>query len=180
MKEYYKIVDGKTVFYYNSIILNDMRIFNPTEEQLFEAGYQEWVPPVVEPVPVTVSLDDAKYNKISEINEYDKSENVNSFTINGITDWISRNTRVALLHAIDVVEQNNGTEYTVWLGGVPLTLPTQTIKQFLTTLELYAIEAFNVTNRHIYEVNNLTTVEDVEQYNITAGYPEKININIEI
>ena len=52
MKEYYKIVDGKTVFYYNSIILNDMRIFNPTKEQLFEAGYQEWVPPVVEPVPV--------------------------------------------------------------------------------------------------------------------------------
>ena len=167
MKEYYKVVDGKNVFYSNSIVLNDMRIFNPTEEQLLEAGYQEWVPPVVpEYVP---TLQEVINNKILEINDYDVSENVKSFSINDINGWIDRNTRVALLHAIDVVQENGGTEYTIWFNDVPMTLPITVIRQFLNSLELYAIEAFNVTNRHIIEVKQLTTIEEVNQYDITLG-----------
>lgn len=32
-----------------SLIVGDMRVFNPTEEQIAEAGWTEYVPPVVEP-----------------------------------------------------------------------------------------------------------------------------------
>jgi len=176
MKTYYKIVDGKMVFAESSIVLNDMRIFNPTEEQLIEAGYQEYIPPT--PQPYVPTLQDVIEEKISEINEYDTSENVNSFSINGVEGWIDRNTRVALLHAIDVVEANGGTEYTVWFVGTPMTLPIPTIKNFLSALELYAIEAFNVTNRHILEVNQLESIEAVNAYDITAGYPTHISIEI--
>ena len=176
MKQYYKIINGVETFAGNSIILNDMRIFNPTEEQLIEAGYQEWVEPEIEPyVP---SLEEAISNKVYEINEYDTSDQVNSFTINGISGWIDRNTRVALLHAIDVVEQSGGNEYTVWFNDVPMTLPINVIKQFLNALELYAIGAFNVTNRHIMNVKKLETVEEVENYDFTRGYPEKVSIEV--
>jgi len=176
MKKYYKVVDGQVIFARKNIVVGDMRIFNPTEEQLIEAGYQEWVEPEIEPyVP---SLKDVISNKISDINEYDTSDQVNSFTINGISGWIDRNTRVALLHAIDVVEQNGGTEYTVWFEGIPMTLPIQTIKEFLNALELYAIGAFNVTNRHIMNVRQLQTIEEVENYDFTIGYPEKVVVDI--
>ena len=176
MKKYYKVVDGNVVFAGKNIVLGDMRIFNPTEEQLIEAGYQEWVEPEIEPyVP---SLEEVISNKIYEINEYDTSDQVNSFTINGISGWIDRNTRVALLHAIDVVEQSGGNEYTVWFNEVPMTLPINVIKQFLNALELYAIGAFNVTNRHIMNVKKLETLEEVENYDFTRGYPEKVSIEV--
>lgn len=46
-KRYYKVIDGKTVFYNGMVVLGDYQVFNPTEEQILEAGYQEWVPPVI-------------------------------------------------------------------------------------------------------------------------------------
>lgn len=176
MKRYYKIINGEKVYAGSSIILDDMRIFNPTEAQLLEAGYEEDSEPEV--TPYIPTLEDVITSKIGEINEYDVSENVNSFSINGESGWIDRNTRVALLHALDVVEQSGGTTYTVWFNDNPLTLDITTIKQFLTSLELYAIEALNVTNTHIREVKQLQSIQEVENYDITLGYPQKINLNL--
>lgn len=176
MKRYYKIIDGEKVYAGSSIILDDMRIFNPTDAQLLEAGYEEDSEPEI--TPYVPTLEDVINSKIEEINEYDVSEEVNSFSINGESGWIDRNTRVALLHALDVVEQSGGTTYTVWFNDNPLTLDITTIKQFLTSLELYAIEALNITNTHIREVKQLQSVQEVENYDITLGYPEKINLNL--
>lgn len=147
----------------------------PNVELLLEWGFEEWHEP--EPTQEEL-LERAKYIKIDEIEAYDTSEEVNSFTINGESGWIDRNTRVALLHALDVVEQSGGTTYTVWFNDNPLTLYITTIKQFLTSLELYAIEALNVTNSHIREVKQLQSIQEVENYDITSGYPEKINLNL--
>lgn len=176
MKKYYKLVDGEPAFAGSSIILNDSRIFNPSHKQYLEAGYQEWIEPEI--TPYVPTLQDVINIKISDILQYDTSEEVNSFTINGEVGWIDRNTRVALLHALDVVEQSGGTTYTVWFNDNPLTLNIFTIKQFLTALELYAIEALNVTNSHIREVKQLQSIQEVENYDITLGYPEKINLNL--
>lgn len=176
MKRYYKIIDGETVFAGSSIILNDMRIFNPSHEQYLQAGYQEWEEPEV--VPYVPTLQNAIDTKVSDIFQYDASDEVNSFVINEQSGWIDRNTRVALLHALDVVEQNGGTIYTVWFNETPLLLPISTIKSFLNNLELYAIQALNVTNQHIMQVRQLQTVQEVENFDITQGYPQKINLTI--
>lgn len=176
MKRYYKIIDEEKVYAGSSIILGDMRVFNPSEQQLVEAGYQEETEPEV--IPYVPTLSEVINNKVEEIKKYDTSEDVNSFSINGESGWIDRNTRVALLHALDVVEQSGGTTYTVWFNDNPLTLDITTIKQFLTSLELYAIEALNVTNTHIREVKQLQSIQEVENYDITLGYPEKINLNL--
>lgn len=42
------IKDGK-LSRCKSLIINEMQVFNPTEEQIAEAGWTEYVPPVVEP-----------------------------------------------------------------------------------------------------------------------------------
>lgn len=176
MKKYYKLVDGQEVFAGSSIIYNNKRIFNPTIEQLLAAGYQEWIEPEIIPDPPL--LEEVIENKINDILSYDTSEEVNSFEVNGIVGWIDRNTRVALLHALDVVEAAGGYNYTVWLNDIPITLPIPIIKNFLSSLELYAIEALNTTNRHLMEVKQLQSVEAVKNYDITEGYPEKIRLNI--
>lgn len=43
-KQWCKKEDGKVTFYNGRIILGDFQIFNPSEEQLIEAGYEEYVP----------------------------------------------------------------------------------------------------------------------------------------
>lgn len=50
MKQYYKIIDGKTVFYHDPLVIDGMQIYNPSEELILAAGWQEYTPP--EPAPI--------------------------------------------------------------------------------------------------------------------------------
>ena len=113
-------------------------------------------------------------------NEYDMSEEVNSFTINGITGWIDRNTRIALKNSISVMEAKEQSTYTVWLGGYQMELPIPIIRNFLDALEVYAIEAFNVTQLHLAEISEIEDRDELFTYDISEGYPEKINIDLDI
>lgn len=45
MKQYYKTIDGKTVFYKDPLVVDGMQIYNPSEELLFAAGWMEYIPP---------------------------------------------------------------------------------------------------------------------------------------
>lgn len=60
MKQYYKIIDGKTVFYHDPLAVNGMQIFNPSEELLLAAGWMEYIAPESEPV------DNTKYEPYPE------------------------------------------------------------------------------------------------------------------
>ena len=53
MKQYYKIIDGKTVFFRNPLVVGEMQIINPSEEILLAAGWLEYIPPEPEPVDTT-------------------------------------------------------------------------------------------------------------------------------
>lgn len=53
MKQYYKIIDGKEVFYKDPLIVDGMQIYNPSEELLLTAGWMEYIPPEPEPVDYT-------------------------------------------------------------------------------------------------------------------------------
>ena len=52
MKQYYKEIDGKTVFYKDPLVVDGMQIYNPSEELLIAAGWMEYTPPPTpEPEP---------------------------------------------------------------------------------------------------------------------------------
>lgn len=53
MKQYYKIIEGKTVFFTNPLVVGDMQIINPSEEILLAAGWLEYIPPEPEPIDNT-------------------------------------------------------------------------------------------------------------------------------
>lgn len=54
MKQYYKIIDGKTVFYKDPLVINGMQIYNPSEELILAAGWMEYTPPEPAPIDSTV------------------------------------------------------------------------------------------------------------------------------
>ena len=51
-------------------------------------------------------------------------------------------------------------------------------KALLHNIEIYAKECLDVTNRHKALVSTLSGVDDVVNYDYTAGYPEKLSFNI--
>lgn len=46
----------------------------------------------------------------------------------------------------------------------------------LSAIEMYAVQCFDTTAKHKVAVSELTTIEEVEKYDITAGYPERLEI----
>ena len=121
------------------------------------------------------ALDVIKEEAIEQITEYDQSEDVNSFTLQGKTMWLPKETRVGLVNSV-TIEKNAGKETTVlWFDGAKYELPIDTAMQMLAALELYALECYNVTAAHKAAVSALESVEDIVAYDYTQNYPEKLN-----
>ena len=124
------------------------------------------------------SLDYAKKQALKKINEYDVSDNVNSFFLNGTKVWLNKDTRVGLMNSL-TIEKNSGKETsTLWFGNIKLDINTEAAIQMLSALELYALKCYNKTAEHKVNIENMTSVEDITNYNFTEGYPDKLNFNI--
>lgn len=153
----------------------------PTEEQLTEWGFEEWVEP--EPTPAEL-LERAKQEKIAEIEAYDASDAVNSFyvAISGQTMslWIDRETRADYRSSIEAAELLGRTEVKPVFGGQEVTLSVQMAKMALAQVQLYANQCYGVTERHKAAVNALDTVDAVDAYGFTTGYPEKLTFDVTI
>lgn len=116
-------------------------------------------------------LEKAKAKKIDEISEFDSSANVNAFTVNGIPMWLNHDQRSRLKASIEVCTEPMMTKY---FGGVAFTYPVEVWQQMLNAVELYADTCQTVTEAHKAAVNSLNSVADVEAFDITTGYPEKL------
>ena len=142
----------------------------PTEEQLLSWGFKEYI----EPAP---TLEQVRNNKLSQIDSYNNSPEVNTFTIGGSEMWLSVVERQQIATQISANEAMGRETMTKWYNGIEFTFPLSQWKQMLVALEVYAGDALNVTEAHKAAVKALTTIEEIEAYDITAGYPEKINFD---
>lgn len=125
-----------------------------------------------------LKLKQAKADKIAEITAYDTSDKVNGFILNGQIVWLDKATRVGLMNSTNI-ERDLGSETTeLWLGEHNLIIKCDLAIQLLQQLEVYALKCFNVTATHKKEVNNLSTIEEINSYDITKDYPDKLVINI--
>lgn len=177
--KYYKIIDGKTVFYNGGIIvLNDKQIINPTEEQLFEAGWQIYVePPVPEPTPAQ-RLREAKDIKLSEIESYDESPNINGIIVNGNRVWIPADKRAVLKTSVDAYKALGIETITKVWEGIEYTATADEWLLMIAKVEVYASECYNTTARHKAAVEALDNIDNVEEYDYTLNYPNMLEFNI--
>ena len=157
------------------------QVITHTEIYTDEGGEEttEWTEPVPhkyflflgEDAP-SRGIEQAKSEKIAEIIAYDVSSNVNGFRYGDVEYWIPRETRVSLMNTANILGSGM---MTLWFNDTPLELEVNRVRDMLSVLERYAFTCYNVTEQHKVEVMALDTVEEVDAYDVTVGYPNKVN-----
>lgn len=120
----------------------------------------------------------AKEKLFNKISEYDKSDEVNGFLLNGELFWLDRETRMSVSYSTSQEKALGNETTTIWLGGKSMVLPCEIVLGLLSQLEVYAKKCYNKTAEHKAAVNKLKRLEDVESYDYKSGYPERLNLEV--
>lgn len=126
-------------------------------------------------VEIKYDIEDVRKMKISEIQQFDKSQDVNSFEFSGKSAWFDISTRVGLFNSINIEKEAGMTDTVLWLDGVKHTIRIPDTLAMLNTIEIYAINCYNVTQSHIAAVNALPSIEEIQNYDFRTGYPSKLS-----
>lgn len=144
----------------------------PTAEEISE-DYQ-WHTETLD----KMKLEQAKLVKNREIMEYNSSSNVDGFYLNGVKHWLTLDERKAaeLSTKAHITLGHETTEQC--MGGVFYTIPCESLIYMLAELEIYALECLNHAKRQEAEVLAMTDIASVENYDVTAGYPEMLKFEL--
>lgn len=126
------------------------------------------------PVEMPTDIDMAKAAKIAEIAAYSDSDAVNSLTFNGIKTWLTRTVRDGYDTSITAAKNLGEANVTFMVGDNEMQLPVEKARRVLDLVQRYADACYIVTERHKIAVKALQTVDEVEKYDYTTGYPEKL------
>lgn len=121
-----------------------------------------------------LKLEQAKSEKIAEITAYDKSSAVNSFLLNDKKRWLDIDLRRSLSYSTNILKEDGENTVDIWFDTECETMNIDNALHMLKELEVYAKQTNNVTHQHKAEVMALTSIEGVEAYDVTKGYPEKL------
>ena len=171
MKKYSKVIDGELVIKpANEIIIkyNGFSLIEPGHNQILDDGWEFY------------SQTDEDYQKdlvkrknelIEEIIDYDSSDNVNIFYYNNIPMWFDSITRVRLKRRLDTELNIGKVVTTLWYNNMQFEISIEECLNLLTLLEDYAIKTYDITQMNIQKVNELSTIEEIENYNYKKNYP---------
>lgn len=152
----------------------------------FDANYQTYKVSYVEDADtITVQYDivylpieTLKEVKLNELVDYDKSDNVNTFTVNGVNAWFDKENRAALSTSIESASLLGETEITFVVNDKEFSINIQAAKQMLATVQRYADKCFLVTESHKRAIKGLSKAEDIVSYDVTTGYPTKVTFTL--
>ena len=120
----------------------------------------------------------AKREVLKKIEDYDKSSTVNGFVLNGAVVWLDKATRVGLMNSTTIAKAMGNDTTVLWLGDMRIEVGCDKAIQLLSALEMYALECFNVTAAHRKAVSAMGSVEDVEAFDVTEGYPDRLSMTV--
>lgn len=124
------------------------------------------------------SINDIKKHLLSLQKEYDKTSEVDCFILNGKKVWIDKDTRIGLFKLLDIEKQSNTETTILWFNTTYIEIEVDKAITLLTTVEKYAKQCYDNTQKHYAEINQLSSIEACLQYDITAGYPAILNITL--
>lgn len=104
---------------------------------------------------------------------YDNSKYVNSFYYQDKQYWLSKDVRIGLFRLID----SGAKQITLQLNDNYLIISSDKLKEFLNQLEVYAGKCFSITAKHLQNIKQLSTIEELLKYDYTAKYPNKVILN---
>lgn len=123
-------------------------------------------------------LESHKRAKLREIDCYDVSEYVNGFFLNGTLMWLDKASRSGLVNTLHSSTLAGRETINIWFKGIYIALPINQAEQLLASLELYATDCYNVTAQHKVIVSELQTIEEVDKFDVTLGYPNRLEFNL--
>lgn len=150
----------------NQIVIHKdgMNVFNPSEEMILADGWSEYVKP-------ELTIDDFKKMKRDEILRYDSSEEVNQFCMQEHGIWLDKATRAGLMLRLQAEQAIGKSNTTLWYANMQFEIPIESAFQMLYALEVYASQCYDNTQRHLANIDNLDTKEEIESYDYRVGYP---------
>ena len=168
--------EGK-VLYDGEDLVNEVFMPNDADESKWSEVSQEEAEEIkLRKNPPTVYK--IKNKVLNELDYHDKSEIVNSFYLNDKSAWLPKADRVGLQNSLTIEKNAGKEESTMWFNGICYTINIDKALQMLSQIELYALECYNVTERHKAEINKLEEIEEIEAYDYTVGYPEKLRFEL--
>jgi len=168
------VVDNSSVYFH----CNEEEIVTENELGETKQEYEYDVLRADVPCPDESNILSAIKNlKIVQIKDYDASDKVNIFFLNGVRLWLDKATRVGL-NLRFAAEKASGREYTtLWHDTLSFSFPIDTAIEMLNHLEGYASASYDVTHAHIAAVSELTSIEDILSYDNTLNYPNILDFN---
>ena len=95
-----------------------------------------------------------------------------------LTTPVASHSENSLNHILSLTNQPFHINFQHLVSGLYITLHIDEARQLLAALEIYATDCYNVTAMHKVQVNALDTIEDVDAFDITADYPERLVFNM--
>ena len=121
-----------------------------------------------------LTLEGAKDQMKEKITEYDSSDSVNDFSIQGIHLWLDLAKRTGLKLRFEAERAKGQEDTTLWHDGMQFPLKIEDALMMLFAIEVYASACYDNTQLHISNVEKLETIEEVLAYDYETGYPEKL------
>jgi len=128
----------------------------------------------------TDSLEKHRQLKLIDIDVYDNSDNVNGFYYNGMFMWLDKSTRVGLVNTLNSADELGRETVNIWYNNqVCVELDVESARMLLAAIELYATDCYNVTASHKKAVTEMESIEEIDAFDITAGYPPMLHFGEE-
>jgi hypothetical protein len=157
------------------VLLSDEQV--AFHEEHPEANVKEVWDMEITPEPPR-TLEDAKAEMIAKIDEYDSSSEVNGFLVNSeIEGWFTPEERSNYKSSIDAAKLLGISALTFFIDNVEMTVTPVQADYMLAEIQLYADQCYIVTKGHKIAVEAMETIEEVDAFPYTEGYPEKINFS---
>lgn len=146
---------------------------NPT------ASIEEVINMELKVIPTPDPLVEAKKLIIGKIIKYNKSSDVDNFILNDvINSWFSVQERLNYKQSVEAAKLLGEETLDFLVNGMPFSVTVAQAEYMLAQIQRYADKCYLVTEQHKVNVNALTTVEEVENYDYTQCYPEMLKFEL--
>lgn len=114
---------------------------------------------------------------IDKITKYDVSENVNLFYLRGNPMWLNDIKRTSLIKSTNIRKSQGAITTVLWDDdNNKYDIPVDMALNMLNTLEMYALDCYNMTAQHKKNISEMDSIEDVLNYDYMAGYPKILHL----
>ena len=108
---------------------------------------------------------------LQRISNYDISDNVDAFFVNGVKYWMPKTMRESLVMTLGEFQKAGIADFPFVLGGKTATLPREAVSAMVTQVEVYATQCMAVTQQHLNAVAAISDEQYLLEYDYTQGYP---------